>query len=160
MATALFYRSLGGITKGLVTAGWVHFCDPDLLIRVAYIILLRMKADSSEPVLQVVFYKSQLGNEPVRDWLKALSHTQRRAIGEDIKTAQFGWPIGMPLIRKIERGLWEVRSDLEEGIARVFFTVESNMMVLLHGFIKKSQKTPDQELETARRRLADLRTEL
>ena len=90
---------------------------------------------------------------------KNLSKQDRRAIGEDIKTAQFGWPIGMPLIRKIERGLWEVRSDVKDGIARVFFTVEDDLMVLLHSFIKKSQKTPDKELETARRRLADLQSE-
>ena len=95
----------------------------------------------------------------MRIWLKSLTKAERKGIGEDIKTAQFGWPIGMPLIRKIERGLWEVRSDVKDGIARVFFTVEDDVMVLLHGFIKKSQKTPQNELNTARRRLADLQSE-
>jgi len=106
--------------------------------------------------LNVVFYKTESGNEPVRDWLKDLPREDRRAIGEDIKTAQYGWPLGMPLIRKIERGLWEVRSHISSGIARVFFTVIDTTMVLLHGFVKKSQKTPQNELDTARRRLNNL----
>lgn len=80
-------------------------------------------------------------------------------IGEDIKTAQFGWPLGMPLIRKLEHGLWEVRSNTDHGIARVLFTVDGNTMILLHGFVKKSQKTPLTDLNTARRRLADLQEE-
>ena len=66
---------------------------------------------------------------------------------------QFGWPLGMPLIRKLETGLWEVRTTLEDGIARVMFTVHDNQMILLHGFIKKSQKTPKNELDTAKKRL-------
>ena len=70
-----------------------------------------------------------------------------------IKTAQFGWPLGMPLIRKMEKGPWEVRSNIRDGIARTFFTVEKDTMVLLHGFVKKSQETPLNELQTARRRL-------
>jgi phage-related protein len=109
-----------------------------------------------KPILDVVFYKSLSGNEPVRDWLKSLPKEDRKAIGEDIKTAQYGWPLGMPLIRKIERGLWEVRSDISTGIARVFFTVRDSLMVLLHGFVKKSQKTPPTELDTARRRLQNV----
>jgi phage-related protein len=70
-----------------------------------------------------------------------------------------GWPVGMPVVRKLEAGLWEVRSHIKEGIVRIFFTVTGNTMVLLHGFIKKSQKTPDDELETARRRKRKLLTE-
>ena len=112
--------------------------------------------DDNEPILDVVFYKSEAGNEPVREWLKSLPREDRRAIGEDIKTAQYGWPLGMPLIRKMERGLWEVRSNISAGIARVFFTVKDAMMILLHGFVKKSQKTPPNELDTARRRLNNL----
>jgi phage-related protein len=112
-----------------------------------------------EPVLVVVFYCTEAGNEPVREWLKSLKREDRKTIGEDIKTAQFGWPLGMPLIRKLEPGLWEVRANISQGIARVLFTVEDKTMVLLHGFIKKAQKTPSSELNTARRRLADLRKE-
>ncbi len=118
-----------------------------------------MAQTPGEPVLVVVFYRTEAGNEPVREWLKSLKREDRKTIGEDIKTAQFGWPLGMPLIRKVEPGLWEVRSNIGQGIARVLFTVEDDTMVLLHGFIKKSQKTPSNELNTARRRLADLRKE-
>ena len=104
-------------------------------------------------VLNVVFYRSDAGNEPVREWLKDMSRDNKRQIGEDIKTAQLGWPLGMPLIKKIDKDLWEVRTRLADGIARVFFTVNGEHMVLLHGFIKKSQKTPQNELKTALRRL-------
>ena len=112
-----------------------------------------------QPILKVRFYRTAAGAEPVRVWLKELPRQHRKAIGEDIKTAQFGWPIGMPLIRKLEPGLWEVRSTLRSGIARVLFTVRDQTMVLLHGFIKKQQRTPTGELNTARQRLADLRKE-
>ena len=109
--------------------------------------------------LRVLFYKSTSGRQPVREWLKALPSPDRKIIGEDLKTAQFGWPLGMPLIRKLEADLWEVRSNLSNRIARVIFTVEEDKMVLLHAFIKKSQKTPTSDLEVARRRLQALRGE-
>ena len=115
--------------------------------------------EQHEPILAVVFYRTDAGNEPVREWLKGLSREDKKSIGEDIKTAQFGWPLGMPLIRKLERGLWEVRSNINQGIARVLFAVDGNVMILLHGFIKKSQKTPLTDLNTARRRLANLQEE-
>lgn len=111
---------------------------------------------SNEPRLQVIFYLTAAGNEPVREWLKALSAHDRKVIGDDLKTAQYGWPLGMPLIAKLEPGLWEVRSRLGDRIARVFFTVEDDTMVLLHAFIKKSQKTPLQDLQLARQRLHSL----
>jgi phage-related protein len=106
-------------------------------------------------VLDVVFYQSELGNEPVRAWLKALSREDKKAIGEDIKTAQLGWPLGMPLIKKIDKDLWEIRTRLENKISRLLFTVAGEYMILLHGFIKKSQKTPVNELKTAKARLAN-----
>ncbi len=109
-----------------------------------------------EPILQVKFYRTHSGNEPVREWLKSLPKDDRRAICEDIKTAQYGWPLGMPLVRKLEPRLWEVRSRMGGGIVRVMFTVSNALMILLHGFVKKSQKTPQGELDTARQRLADL----
>lgn len=111
----------------------------------------------SKPTLSVYFYATETGNEPVREWLRSLSPEIRKTIGEDIKTVQFGWPRGMPLVRKIEPGLWEVRSKFAEGAARVFFTVtdSGNVMLLAHGFIKKSNKTPVTELATARKRLND-----
>jgi phage-related protein len=111
------------------------------------------------PILKVVFYQTRVGSEPVRDWLRSLTRENRKTIGEDIKTAQFGWPVGMPLIRKLGPGLWEVRSTLSNGIARVIFTVQDQTVILLHGFIKKQQKTPRGELQTAKQRLADLHRE-
>ncbi len=93
----------------------------------------------------------------MREWLLDLSRGDRKAIGCDMKTAQYGWPIGMPLIRKIEPGLWEVRSAIEKGTARVIFTVENDVMVLLHGFVKKSAKTPSVDLQVARERRSRLR---
>jgi phage-related protein len=103
-------------------------------------------------ILTVRFFKTANDVEPVRDWLRTLPIDAKKAIGEDIKTVQYGWPIGMPVVRKLETGLWEVRSHLKDGIARVLFTVLDDVMILLHGFIKKSQKTPTEELETARKR--------
>jgi phage-related protein len=89
----------------------------------------------------------------VRDWLKSLpSSEDRTRIGEDIKTVEFGWPIGKPVCRPIGEGVYEVRSSLTQNrIARVLFYIDSSRrMVLLHGFIKKTRKTPDEDLELAR----------
>jgi phage-related protein len=104
--------------------------------------------------LRVVFFKTETDAEPVREWLKELDRKDRKTIGEDIKTVQFGWPLGMPLVRKLDTGLWEVRSRLVGRIARVIFRVQDNLMILLHGFVKKSQKTPISDLRTAKKRLA------
>ena len=106
--------------------------------------------------LSVIFYRSESGREPVREWLKGLPKEERKVIGIDLKTVQFGWPLGMPLVRKLEAGLWEVRSSLAGRIARVLFTVMDEQLILLHGFIKKSQKTPVADLKTARSRKAEL----
>ncbi len=103
--------------------------------------------------LKVRFYRSETGTEPVRRWLKSLPVEVKKSIGEDIKTVQFGWPLGMPLVEKLSPHLWEVRTKFPNGIARIIFTVDGDQMVLLHGFIKKSQKIPNQELNTAKTRL-------
>ena len=79
----------------------------------------------------------------------------KKAIGEDIKTVQFGWPIGMPVVRKIGTGLWEIRTHIRDGIARVFFTVDRDKMILLHGFVKKGQKTPLEDLAVTQQRKKD-----
>jgi phage-related protein len=113
----------------------------------------------NEPRLKVVFYRSESGKEPVHDWLKDLPLRDKKTIGEDIKTVQFGWPLGMPLIRKLEPDLWEIRSNISSGIARMLFTIQEEYMVLLHGFIKKSAKTPTDDLLLARKRLAQVRGE-
>ena len=109
------------------------------------------------PIL-VQFFRLDSGREPVRGWLKELQSEHRKTIGEDIKTLQFGWPVGMPLARKMKDGLWELRSHISAGIARTFFTIFEDKIVLLHGFVKKSRKTPTKELAIAKRRLGKLRS--
>jgi len=106
----------------------------------------------TEKTFPARFFESETGRVPVREWLLGLTPEDRKAIGDDIRTAEFGWPIGMPLCRKIggQKGLWEIRSGLDDGrISRVFFCAHEGSMVLLHGFIKKSQKTPSKEINTA-----------
>lgn len=100
-------------------------------------------------IIAVIFFKEESGSEPVRKWLKSFPKKVRQVIGEDIKTAQKGWPLGMPLVRSLGKGLWEIRSNIPDGIARVLFKMINGEMVLLHGFVKKTQKTPQQEIETA-----------
>jgi len=103
--------------------------------------------------LPAAFYRLSSGREPVREWLKALSDDDRKIIGEDIKDVEFSWPIGMPLCRPLGKGLWEVRSELtQDRIARVLFCTHDGRMVLLHAFIKKTQKTPDADIELATKR--------
>jgi phage-related protein len=102
------------------------------------------------------FFRTESGNEPVREWLKELSKQDKKAIGGDIKTVQYGWPLGMPVVRKMDPGLWEVRCRLDKRIARILFTVKGGQMVLLHGLIKKSQKTPQADLQLAKDRKANL----
>jgi phage-related protein len=99
------------------------------------------------------FYRLDSGREPVREWLKTLDAADRRIIGEDIKDVEFSWPIGMPLVRSLGQGLWEVRSSLPHGrTARVLFCVEPDCIMLLHGFMKKTQKTPKQDIDLAIKR--------
>jgi phage-related protein len=103
--------------------------------------------------LRVAFYRTPGGAELVRDWLRSLDVRERRAIGTDLLRIQFRWPVGMPLCRAMGDGLWEARTTLPSNrIARVLFVVNRDRIVLLHGFIKKTQKTPDEELALARKR--------
>lgn len=108
-------------------------------------------------ILDVRFFRTETGAEPVRDWLRTLSAAERKAIGGDIKTVQFGWPLGMPLVDHVEGGIWEVRTRLDTRIARTLFVTEGGLMILLHAFIKKQQKTPRPELDLAKERLKQLR---
>lgn len=110
-----------------------------------------------KPVLNVCFFATEAGTEPVREWIKLLPPLERRTVGEDIKTVQFGWPLGMPLVRNMNEGIWEVRIRLSNRVARVLFVLEGSTMVLLHGFIKKSQTTPLTDLSLAKDRLRQLR---
>jgi phage-related protein len=103
------------------------------------------------------FYVSPTGNAPVRDWLLGMDQVDRRVIGKDLQKVEFGWPIGMPYCRSLGRGLWEMRSDISSGrIARVLFCMLDGDMVLLHGFVKKTQKTQQQEIDLALRRKKEL----
>ena len=109
--------------------------------------------------LPAAFFQLPSGKEPVREWLLNLDSKDKKLIGDDIRTAEFGWPIGMPICKKIRGrvGLWEVRTNLaSDRISRVFFCVFDNKMVLLHGVIKKSQKTPKQVLDLAEKRMKSL----
>ena len=105
-----------------------------------------------EKIIAVRFFKSENGNEPVRDWLLTLDKEDRKIVGADIQTVEFGFPIGMPLVRKIDTKykLWEVRSKLaSDKIARVIFTIYKDCMILLHAFIKKDHKLPEKEKNIA-----------
>ena len=108
-------------------------------------------------IVLIQFYRSASGNEPVRDWLKSLSKKDKRIIGQDLKTVEMGWPIGMPLVRSLEGGLWEVRSSLSQGIARIVFNMKNGKMILLHSFIKKTQKTNKQDLDLAKKKKTNIR---
>ena len=96
--------------------------------------------------LDVIFYKTAAGVEPVRDWLMTLTKEERTTVGVDIWKVQSEWPIGMPHVRPLGDGLHEVRSNFTSGIARTLFCINKEKMILLHGFIKKTQKTPTKEL--------------
>ncbi len=102
---------------------------------------------------QLAFYRQRSGREPVKEWLSQLPSGDRRTVAEDIKILQKGWPVGMPLARKVDRDLWELRSKLDKRIGRILFTVQEQAIVLLHAFIKKKRRAPLRELETARQRL-------
>lgn len=109
--------------------------------------------------IPVFFYRTSSGNEPVRDWLRSLPDTDRRIIGFDLATVQVGWPVGMPLCLPLGGGLWEVRSILtSRRIARILFCVHEGRIGILHGFIKKTQKTPQDEIELARKRMKEMTT--
>jgi phage-related protein len=107
--------------------------------------------------LPAVFYALPSGREPVRAWLQSLDREDRKRVGEDIKDVEFSWPIGMPLCRALGSGLWEVRCNLAKGrIARVLFCAKEGQMVLLHAFVKKTQKVPAADLKLALNRMKEL----
>ena len=114
-------------------------------------------ANNQAPEVPVRFYRSSTGREPVLEWLRSLDREDRRAIGLDLMRVQFGWPIGMPLVRSLKDGLWEVRSSLpSRKIARLILCFHRQTLVVLHGFIKKTQTTPAEELDLAKRRMKEV----
>ena len=109
--------------------------------------------------IPIVFYRTSGGVEPVRDWLRGLPGDDRQKIGFDLAAVQVGWPVGMPLSRSLGGGLWEIRSSLpSRRIARVLFCVHEGRIGVVHGFIKKTQKTPRDEIELARKRMKEMTT--
>ncbi|HKP77990.1 MAG TPA: type II toxin-antitoxin system RelE/ParE family toxin, partial [Phenylobacterium sp.] len=117
----------------------------------------RMSGDEQTPKIPLVFFKSTTGNEPVRDWLKAMDRDDRLEIGGDLQRVQYRWPVGMPLCRALKGGLWEVRTNLaSKKISRVLICFHDGVLFALHGFIKKTQKTPDEDLAIARKRMKEV----
>ncbi len=110
---------------------------------------------ASTPRLNAAFYATSNGNEPVREWLKSLPKQDRRAIGEDIAYVQFKWPIGKPRVDHLRGAIWEVRTSLGNRIGRTLFAVDDGTMLLLHGFIKKTQQTPASEIALAEKRFKE-----
>jgi phage-related protein len=107
--------------------------------------------------IPLIFFRTAMGSEPVREWLKGLEESERQAIGKDLLRAQWRWPVGMPLCRPLGKGLWEVRTDLvTRRTARVLICVSREHLVALHGFIKKTRTTPDEDLQLARMRQKEL----
>ena len=107
--------------------------------------------------IPLIFFQTEAGGEPVGEWLKALPETERRTVGKDLLRAQWRWPAGMPLCRPMGTGLWEIRTDLPtERTARVLLCVYRGHLVALHGFIKKTRATPDEDLALARKRQKEL----
>ncbi|HAH11775.1 MAG TPA: type II toxin-antitoxin system RelE/ParE family toxin [Alphaproteobacteria bacterium] len=104
-------------------------------------------------MFQVVFYKSKAGKQPVLEWLRGLDEADRRIIGSDLRTVQIGFPLGMPLCRSLGSQLWELRTNLSSRReARLIFFQYGVKLVIVGGFMKKTQKTPERELEIARKR--------
>lgn len=116
-----------------------------------------MPGDPQAQKIPLVFFRTSTGHEPVRDWLKDLPEAERRAIGKDLLRAQWRWPVGMPLCRPMGSGLWEIRTDLPtKRTARVLLCLYREHLVALHGFIKKTRTTPDEDLKLARKRKKEL----
>ena len=116
-----------------------------------------MSEDPQAQKILLVFFRTSAGHEPVRDWLRDLPEAERRTIGKDLLRAQWRWPVGMPLCRPMGSGLWEIRTDLPtKRTARVLLCLYREHLVALHGFIKKTRTTPDEDLELARKRKKEL----
>jgi phage-related protein len=113
--------------------------------------------ERAAPKIDLYFYRTKGGSEVVREWLKDQPEDIRREIGLDLLRVQYRWPVGMPLCRPMGAGLWEVRTSLPNGtISRVMICFHEGELYALHGFIKKTQKTPDADLALARKRMKEV----
>jgi phage-related protein len=116
-----------------------------------------MQMPENPTPVPLAFWRSATGREPVREWLKEQSREDKRTIGRDMAKVQFGGPVGLPLCRPLSGGLWELRSSLAtKREARVFFGFHQGILVALHAIIKKTQKTPTEDLTLARQRLKEI----
>jgi phage-related protein len=111
------------------------------------------------PFTVVFFQEPSSKKEPVREWLKELTKEDKKVLGHDLMVLQFNWPLGMPLVKSLGKGLWELRSTLNSKIARVLFVQRKDKIILLHAFIKKTQKTPSNEIEISLKRLKQIKYE-
>jgi phage-related protein len=105
---------------------------------------------------EIIYY-----NEGVRLWVDSLP-VGIRAYYARITGAmrQYGPNLGMPYTRALGDELFEIRARGKEGIARIFYgTVVRGKIMILHGFVKKTEKTPRRELATAHRRLREVQNE-
>jgi len=113
--------------------------------------------EKTKPSFEVVFFETVNERQPVREFILELIKQDKKELGADIRSVQMRFPIGLPLVRKIATGLWEIRSTLKDGICRVFFTTSGNNIILLHAFSKKTKKTPLNELSIANERLKEFK---
>jgi phage-related protein len=105
----------------------------------------------------VVFFETESGKQPVREFIKQLSKEDQKEVGADIRVVQDSFPIGLPLVRKLKPELWEIRSFIKNGISRIFFTFFDKKIIFLHAFVKKMQKTPLKEIDVAIKRLKEFK---
>jgi len=116
-----------------------------------------MAGERAPRKVELVFFRNDAGSEPVRDWLREMGEQDRHTIGKDLLRAQWRWPVGMPLCRPMGKGLWEVRTDLPgKRTSRVLVCFHEGCLVALHGFIKKTRVTPEDDLTLARKRQKEL----
>jgi phage-related protein len=116
-------------------------------------------AGKRPPKIPVRFYQTAAGREPVPEWLRSLDREDRRAIGRDLALVQYGWPVGMPLVRSLGDGLWEVRSVVpSRKTARLIFCFAGSSIVVLHGFFKHTRKTQYEDLSLARQRMREVKS--
>src|SRR5205807_2238809 len=121
-----------------------------------YIIRCRVANNPENQKTRLIFFRTSSA-EPVREWLKGLDATERQEIGRDLLRAQWRWPVGMPLCRASGNGLWEIRTGLPtQRTARVLLCFFEGQLVALHGFIKKTRTTPNEDMALARRRQKEL----
>ncbi|WP_439477076.1 type II toxin-antitoxin system RelE/ParE family toxin [Brevundimonas sp.] len=109
---------------------------------------------------RVLFYQTVAGRDVIREWLRSFDRQDRAILGHDLKRIQIGFPIGLPLCRSLGGGLWEVRSSLSGNreVRMIFFhDLEAKALVVVQGFLKKSQKTPKTDLDLAYRRMKECR---